>query len=229
MVPHVGPRHAVAPRLRRAGPEHSSARPERYLQLAAEDNLQIVNCTTPSSYFHVLRRQLKRNFRKPLIIFTPKSLLRHKLCVSSIDEFSGDTQFHRTLWELDDAKRGKDMKRVIMCTGKVYYDLFEKRAELGLDDVTFVRLEQLAPFPIGALQEAVDYYPMPSLSGARRSRAHGCVTYVSDQIEQAMDQHTTTAKYPRYVGRPDAASPATGFIKVHQREQEALVMEALTG
>ncbi|MEM7122252.1 MAG: 2-oxoglutarate dehydrogenase E1 component [Pseudomonadota bacterium] len=212
------------------GPEHSSARPERYLQLAAEDNMQIVNCTTPASYFHVLRRQMKRNFRKPLIIFTPKSLLRHKLCVSSIDDFSGDTQFHRTLWELDDAKRGEDMKRVIMCTGKVYYDLYEKRAELGLDDVTFVRLEQLAPFPIGALQEAVDYYPNAEFIWCQEEpRNMGAWTYVSDQIEQELDAHKTTARYPRYVGRPDAASPATGFIKVHQREQEALVMEALTG
>ncbi len=212
------------------GPEHSSARPERYLQLAAEDNMQIVNCTTPASYFHVLRRQMKRNFRKPLIVFTPKSLLRHKLCVSSIDDFSGDTQFHRTLWELDDAKRGKDMKRVIMCTGKVYYDLYEKRAELGLDDVTFVRLEQLAPFPIGALQEAVDYFPNAEFIWCQEEpRNMGAWTYVSDQIEQELDAHKTTTRYPRYVGRPDAASPATGFIKVHQREQEALVMEALTG
>jgi 2-oxoglutarate dehydrogenase E1 component len=212
------------------GPEHSSGRPERYLQLAAEDNLQVANCTTPASYFHLLRRQMKRKFRKPLIVFTPKSLLRHKRCVSTTADFTGDTQFHRTLWEIDDAERGKDMKRVIMCTGKVYYDLLEKREELGLDDVTFIRLEQLAPFPIEAIQEAVEYFPNAKFIWCQEEpRNMGAWTFVSDQIEQAMDACRASARYPRYVGRPEAASVATGYNKVHQREQAALVMEALTG
>jgi 2-oxoglutarate dehydrogenase E1 component len=212
------------------GPEHSSARPERYLQLAAEDNLQVANCTTPASYFHILRRQMKRKFRKPLIVFTPKSLLRHKRCVSTTAEFTGDTQFHRTLWELDDAERGKDMKRVIMCTGKVYYDLLEKREELGVDDATFIRLEQLAPFPIEAIQEAVEYYPNAKFIWCQEEpRNMGAWTFVSDQIEQQMDASRASVRYPRYVGRPEAASPATGYNKVHQREQQALVTEALTG
>ena len=212
------------------GPEHSSGRPERYLQLAAEDNLQVANCTTPASYFHLLRRQMKRKFRKPLIVFTPKSLLRHKRCVSSIDEFIGDTQFHRTLWELDDAERGKEMKRVILCTGKVYYDLLEKREELGIKDTTFIRLEQLAPFPKDALQEALTYFPNAEFIWCQEEpRNMGAWNYVHDKIEQAKEDGHLKCMKPRYVGRPEAASPATGFVRVHEREQQALVTEALTG
>jgi len=212
------------------GPEHSSGRPERYLQLAAEDNLQIANCTTPASYFHLLRRQMKRKFRKPLIVFTPKSLLRHKRCVSTLDDFSGDTQFHRTLWQLDDSERGQEMKRVILCSGKVYYDLLEKREELGLRDVTFIRLEQLAPFPQDALQEALRYYPIAEFVWCQEEpRNMGAWNYVRDKIEQARDGGHLKCMKPRYVGRPEAASPASGFLKVHEREQAALVLEALTG
>ncbi|MBC6439040.1 MAG: 2-oxoglutarate dehydrogenase E1 component [Rhodospirillales bacterium] len=211
------------------GPEHSSGRPERYLQLAAEDNLQIANCTTPSSYFHILRRQMKRKFRKPLIIFTPKSLLRHKRCVSSADEFIGDTQFHRSLWELDDASHGKDMERVILCTGKVYYDLLGKRDALGLKNVTFIRLEQISPFPLDALQEAVNYYPNAQFIWCQEEpRNMGAWNFVRDKIEQAMECGELKMQLPRYVGRPEAASPATGYIRVHEREQDALVTAALT-
>ena len=212
------------------GPEHSSARPERYLQLAAEDNLQVANCTKPSSYFHLLRRQMKRKFRKPLIVMTPKSLLRHKRCVSKAEEFTGDTQFHRSLWELDDASHGKDMERVVLCTGKVYYDLIEKRDELGLEKVTFIRLEQIAPFPLDALQEAVNYYPNAQFVWCQEEpRNMGAWNFVRDKIEQALEGGELKMDLPRYVGRPEAASPATGFIRVHEREQEALVLSALTG
>ena len=168
------------------GPEHSSARPERYLQLAAEDNLQIANCTTPASYFHLLRRQMKRKFRKPLIVFTPKSLLRHKRCVSSIDDFAGGTQFHRVMWELEDAARGEEMRRVILCSGKVYYDLLDKREALRQDDVTFIRLEQLAPFPRDALEEAASHFPNARFVWCQEEpRNMGAWTYVRDHIEQA--------------------------------------------
>ncbi|MBT6510016.1 MAG: 2-oxoglutarate dehydrogenase E1 component, partial [Rhodospirillaceae bacterium] len=212
------------------GPEHSSGRPERYLQLAAEDNLQIANCTSPSSYFHLLRRQMKRKFRKPLIVMTPKSLLRHKRCISAAEEFTGDTQFHRSLWELDDASHGKDMKRVVLCTGKVYYDLLEKRDELGLKDVTFIRLEQIAPFPLDALQEAVNYYPKAKFVWCQEEpRNMGAWNFVRDKIDQALEAGELKMKQLQYVGRPEAASPATGFIRVHEREQDALVTEALTG
>ena len=212
------------------GPEHSSGRPERYLQLAAEDNLQVANCSTPSSYFHLLRRQMKRKFRKPLIVMTPKSLLRHKRCVSKTGDFTGETQFHRTLWELDDASHGKDMERVVLCTGKVYYDLLETREKLGLKSVTFIRLEQLAPFPLDALQEAVDYYPNSQFIWCQEEpRNMGAWNFVRDKIEQAMEKGELKMVLPRYVGRDEAASPATGFIRVHEREQEALVNEALAG
>ncbi len=212
------------------GPEHSSARPERYLQLAAEDNLQIANCTTPASYFHLLRRQMKRKFRKPLIVMTPKGLLRHRRCVSAAEEFTGTSQFHRSLWELDDAGRGDRIKRVILCTGRVYYDLIDQRDQLGARDVTFIRLEQLAPFPLDALQEAVSYYPNAEFVWCQEEpRNMGAWNFVRDKIEQAMEGGTLDMPPPHYVGRPEAASPATGFVRVHEREQAALVAEALAG
>ncbi len=212
------------------GPEHSSARPERYLQLAAEDNLQIANCSTPASYFHILRRQMKRKFRKPLVIFTPKSLLRHRRCVSQIEEFSGDTQFHRMLWDLDDARRGKDITRLVLCTGKVYYDLLEKREERGLANTTLARVEQLSPFPVDLVQEVVDIYPGAEVIWCQEEpRNMGAWTYVRDKLDQAIEAGQLTMSPIRYVGRPDAASPATGYIRVHEREQEALVCQALAG
>ncbi len=212
------------------GPEHSSARPERFLQLAAEDNLQIANCTTPSSYFHILRRQMKRNFRKPLIIFTPKSLLRHKRCVSSISEFAEGTEFHRTLWELDDADRGDEIDRVVLCTGRVYYDLLDKRDALGLKNVTFIRLEQISPFPFDAMREATNLYPNASFIWCQEEpRNMGTWNYVRDRFAQALENGELDIEIPRYVGRPEAASPATGFIRVHEREQESLVTTALVG
>ena len=141
------------------GPEHSSARLERFLQMCAEDNMQVANCTTPANYFHILRRQLKRDFRKPLILMTPKSLLRHKRAVSRLDEMGPDTSFHRLLW--DDAQNSPDEKiklvaddkirRVVLCSGKVYYDLYDEREKRGIDDVYLLRIEQLYPFPTKAL------------------------------------------------------------------------------
>ena len=141
------------------GPEHSSARLERFLQMCAEDNMQVANCTTPANYFHILRRQLKREIRKPLILMTPKSLLRHKRAVSRLDELAAGTTFHRLLW--DDAQSlpnekiklvaDDKIRRVIMCTGKVYYDLYEEREKRGIDDIYLLRVEQLYPFPTKAL------------------------------------------------------------------------------
>jgi len=141
------------------GPEHSSARLERFLQLCAQDNMQVANCTTPANYFHILRRQVRRDFRKPLILMTPKSLLRHKRAVSKLDEFTGNASFHRLLWDDADmdgwegASLVKDnkIKRVVMCSGKVYFDLLEEREKRGIDDIYLLRLEQLYPFPAKAL------------------------------------------------------------------------------
>ena len=145
------------------GPEHSSARLERYLQLCAEDNMQVANCTTPANYFHILRRQLKRDIRKPLILMTPKSLLRHKRAVSRLDEFAIGASFHRIL--ADDAEHAPDgtvslaedanIRRVVLCSGKVYYDLFEEREKRGINDVYLLRVEQLYPFPLKALISAL--------------------------------------------------------------------------
>ena len=141
------------------GPEHSSARLERFLQMCAEDNMQVANVTTPANYFHVLRRQLKRDFRKPLILMTPKSLLRHRRAVSSLAEMGVGSSFHRLLW--DDAQNlkgekiklaaDKNIRRVVLCSGKVYYDLYEEREKRGIDDIYLLRVEQLYPFPMKAL------------------------------------------------------------------------------
>src|SRR5262249_4406560 len=149
------------------GPEHSSARLERYLQLCAEDNMQVANCTTPANYFHILRRQLHRDIRKPLILMTPKSLLRHKRAVSRLDEMGPDTTFHRLLW--DDAQMLPDEKiklvaddkirRVVMCSGKVYYDLYEEREKRGIDDIYLLRVEQLYPVPLKALVQELGRFP----------------------------------------------------------------------
>jgi 2-oxoglutarate dehydrogenase E1 component len=211
------------------GPEHSSARLERYLQLCAEDNLQVVNCTTPANYFHALRRQLHRNFRKPLIVMTPKSLLRHKLCVSPLAGMSIGTTFHRVMYEDEPLCAETEVKRIVLCSGKVYYDLFEERAKRGIKDICFLRLEQLYPFPSKALK--VEF--------SRRSQAEvvwcqeepknmGAWTFVRPEIEAVMaDIHHRQAS-PLYIGRPAAASPATGMLRRHNREQAQLVDEALT-
>ncbi len=141
------------------GPEHSSARLERFLQLCAEDNWQVANCTTPANYFHILRRQLHRKFRKPLVLMTPKSLLRHKRVTSELGEMGPGTTFHRVLWDDAQSRPGEkialrpdgEIRRVVLCSGKVYYDLYEAREAAGIDDVYLMRLEQLYPFPARAL------------------------------------------------------------------------------
>ena len=142
------------------GPEHSSARLERYLQLCAERNMRVCNLTTPANYFHALRRQLKANYRKPLVLMTPKSLLRHKLAVSSLADFGPGSAFQLVIPEIDAIGPEDEVRRVVLCTGKVYYDLLQARRDAGVQDVAIVRLEQLHPFPkeqpgqrAGALRE----------------------------------------------------------------------------
>ncbi|MSO68698.1 MAG: 2-oxoglutarate dehydrogenase E1 component [Alphaproteobacteria bacterium] len=210
------------------GPEHSSARLERYLQLAAEQNIQVVNCTTPASFFHVLRRQMKRNFRKPLIAMTPKSLLRHKLCVSPLADFGPGTVFHRVLGESQKLTAPEKVRRVVLCTGKIYYDLLEARTARKIDDVALIRLEQIAPFPNKSLTVELAKYPKADVVWCQEEpRNMGAFTYVDRRIEDVLAALSITAKRARYVGRPESASPATGFLKVHIRQQEALVTEAL--
>ncbi len=215
------------------GPEHSSARLERYLQLCAEDNMQVVNCTRPSNYFHVLRRQIRRNFRKPLIIMTPKSLLRHKRCVSRLDEFGPGTSFHRVLPDDAEGTPGlaadADIKRVVLCSGKVYYDLLDGREKEGIRDVYLMRQEQLYPFPRKTLGEQLKRFPQAELVWCQEEPKNmGAWTFVNPLLEEVMETVGMRAKRPVYIGRKEAASPATGLARRHQHEQEALVTAALT-
>jgi 2-oxoglutarate dehydrogenase E1 component len=224
------------------GPEHSSARLERYLQLCAEDNWQVANCTTPANYFHVLRRQLHRKFRKPLVLMTPKSLLRHKRVISSLNDMTPDTTFHRLLW--DDADRAKhpssdekiqlksddQIRRVVLCSGKVYYDLYEAREDAGIDDVYIFRLEQLYPFPARALIEELSRFPKAEVIWCQEEpRNMGAWYFIEPNIEWVLDHVDAKHKRPRYVGRAASASTATGQLSKHNQEQQALVNEALTG
>ena len=210
------------------GPEHSSARPERYLQLAAEGNLQVVNCTTPASFFHVLRRQMRRNFRKPLIVMSPKSLLRHKLCVSSLAEMGPGSRFHRVIGENGELAPDDAVRRVVLCAGKVYYDLFQARAERDIHDVALVRLEQLAPFPGKSLTVELAKYQNAGVAWCQEEPLNmGAWRFAAPHIEDVLRDLAVTCKRPRYIGRPEAASTATGFLKTHLREQQALIDEAL--
>jgi len=210
------------------GPEHSSARLERYLQLCAEDNMQVVNCTTPANYFHVLRRQLRRDFRKPLVIMTPKSLLRHKACVSKLEDMGPGTTFHRILDERDTKVHSGKAKRLVLCSGKVYYDLAAARDEAEQWDTEIIRVEQLYPFPTKALTEVLEATPKADLVWCQEEpRNMGGWTFVRDFIEEAMAEAGMSQARLAYAGREAAASPATGTLARHNREQAALVAAAL--
>jgi 2-oxoglutarate dehydrogenase E1 component len=211
------------------GPEHSSARLERWLQLAAEDNMQIVNCTTPANYFHALRRQMHRKFRKPLVVMTPKSLLRHKLVVSSLADLGPGTSFHRVLYDNVILCPDEQVKRVVLCSGKVYYDLYETRAERGTTDVFFLRLEQLYPFPEKALMNELRRFPKAEIVWCQEEPKNmGAWTYVQPRLEETLVRIGAEHTRSLYVGRPEAASPATGLLRRHNEEQARLVDEALT-
>jgi 2-oxoglutarate dehydrogenase E1 component len=213
------------------GPEHSSARLERFLQNSAEDNWQICNLTTPANYFHALRRQMHRDFRKPLVIMTPKSLLRHKLAVSPLSMMTGKETFHRILWDdaRDSLNKPKDIKRVVLCSGKVYYDLFEEREKRGIKDVMLLRVEQLYPFPAKALGEQLAQYPEADIVWCQEEPYNqGAWTFVDRQIEDVLAAIKHKAQRPKYTGRAAAAAPATGLAKRHAAEQAKLVDEALS-
>ena len=210
------------------GPEHSSARLERYLQLCAERNMVVCNLTTPASYFHVLRRQLKRNYRKPLVIMTPKSLLRHKLAVSPLADFSDGTYFRPVLGEVDTLVAPEKVRRVVMCSGKIYYDLLAARREAGFEDVALITLEQIYPFPEITLPKVLGPYRNAEVIWCQEEPANmGAWTFVDRRIETVLTALGGAAKRPAYVGRDDAASPATGLAKVHAQQQAALVRDAL--
>ena len=211
------------------GPEHSSARLERYLQLCADDNMQVVNCTTPWNLFHVLRRQLHRNFRKPLIMMTPKSLLRHKLCVAKLSDMGPGTSFHRVLHEDAPLAADSEMKRIVLCSGKVYYDLFEERAKRGIKDICFLRLEQLYPFPSKALAAELILRPKAEIVWCQEEPQNmGAWTFVQPEIEKVLAETKHRQAQLPYIGRPASASPATGLLRRHNREQAQLLDEALT-
>ena len=212
------------------GPEHSSARPERYLQLCAERNMIVCNLTTPANYFHALRRQMHRNFRKPLVIFTPKSLLRHKLAVSALHEMAAGSTFRFVIPEIDAIAPAEEVRRVVLCTGKVYYDLLAQRRERGVNDVALIRLEQLYPFPERNLGRALaPYANATSVVWCQEEPENmGAWNFVDRRIEKVLrglEGHK--ARRPVYVGRAEAASPATGLARTHAAEQSALVGNAL--
>jgi 2-oxoglutarate dehydrogenase E1 component len=211
------------------GPEHSSARIERYLQLCAEDNIQVVNCTTPANYFHALRRQVRRDFRKPLIVMTPKSLLRHKLAVSKLEAMGLDTTFHRILWDRGDPDPDVAIKRVVLCSGKVYYDLIEARQAQDLHGTYVLRVEQLYPFPAAVLAKELTRWPDAEVVWCQEEPKNmGAWTFVAPRLDAVLAEAKATARRVRYIGRPESASTATGSAKRHAAEQQALVMEALT-
>ncbi len=210
------------------GPEHSSARLERYLQLCAERNMTVCNLTTPANYFHALRRQLKRNFRKPLVIMTPKSLLRHKMAVSPVADMAEGSHFRFVIPEVDTLVAPEKVKRVVVCTGKVYYDLLMERRDKGVDDVAILRLEQIFPFPERKLGAALQPYANAEVVWCQEEPANmGAWSFVDRRIERVMGAVGMKTSRPSYAGRPDAASPATGLAKVHAAEQAALVRDAL--
>ena len=210
------------------GPEHSSGRPERYLQLCAEDNMQVANCTTPANYFHILRRQMHREFRKPLIIFTPKSLLRHKLAVSGAADFLGDSHFKRLLSD-PNAPADGDVRRLVLCTGKVAYELLEARDKAGDRNTAIVRVEQLYPFPSEPIVERLKR--MANLEevvwAQEEPKNQGYWHFVEDPLEACLIEAGVRPKRAVYAGRASSASPATGLAKRHAAEQAALIAEAL--
>ena len=219
------------------GPEHSSARPERFLQLCAQDNMQVANCTTPMNYFHILRRQLKRDFRKPLVLMTPKSLLRHKRMVSRIEEFGPDSTFHRVLW--DDAQvlpeekiklvGDKEIRRVILCSGKVYYDLYDEREKRGIDDIYLMRIEQIFPFPQIALKEELARFPQAEMVWCQEEPKNmGCWFFVGPLLEDLLLGIESGHTRPRYVGRKAHAATATGLMTKHLKELQDFLDEAMS-
>ncbi|GBR05336.1 2-oxoglutarate dehydrogenase E1 component [Acetobacter oeni] len=210
------------------GPEHSSARLERYLQLCAEDNMFVCNITTPANYFHALRRQLKLSYRKPLILMEPKSLLRHKLAVSPLADFEGNTAFRPVIGEIEPIDAGK-VDRVVICSGKVYYDLLQERREQKRDTTAIIRLEQFYPFPEAELAAELKKYPAAKdiVWCQEETRNGGGWHFVDRLIEGSLEKAGHKVGRPAYVGRATAASPATGLAKTHAAEQAALVKEAL--
>ena len=218
------------------GPEHSSARLERFLQMCAEDNMQVANITTPANYFHALRRQLKREIRKPLILMTPKSLLRHKRAVSMLDEMGNGTSFHRLLW--DDAQLlpnekiklvpDDKIRRVVLCSGKVYYDLYDEREQRGIHDIYLLRIEQLYPFPTKAIMAELSRFKQAEFVWCQEEpRNMGAWFFVEVFLQWSLNQIGFADKHMRYAGRPASASTAVGQMSKHVAQLKQFLEEAL--
>jgi 2-oxoglutarate dehydrogenase E1 component len=212
--------------MKAQGPEHSSARLERFLQLCAEHNIQICVPTTPAQVFHMLRRQVKRPVRKPLVAFTPKSLLRHKLAISSLEDLA-DGSFHPVLPEQDELDPTR-IERLIMCAGKVYYDLLERRREAGVDNVAIVRLEQLYPFPEVELSDAIaPYANLKDVVWCQEEPMNQGAWYSSQHHMRRVILKHNENLYLTYAGREASASPAAGYMQLHLQQQEQLIEDAL--
>ena len=219
------------------GPEHSSARLERFLQLCAGENIQVVNCTTPSNYFHALRRQMHREFRKPLIVMTPKSLLRHKRCISNLDEFSTKSTFHRILE--DDAnfkkngliklKEDSKINKVVMCSGKIYYDLLEARENSKNDRIVFIRIEQLYPFPAKTLAALLKKYDKAKFIWCQEEPKNmGAWNSARNYIDRTLEIIGFSRDKVKYVGRKASSSTATGNLNKHLAQQKE-ILEKIVG
>jgi len=220
------------------GPEHSSARLERFLQLCAHENIQVMNCTTPANYFHALRRQIHRDFRKPLIIMTPKSLLRNKRCTSNIEDFNKKNTFHRIL--KDHAKVGgygliklqedKKIKKVVLCSGKIYFDLVEAREKTTNDKVLFIRIEQLYPFPVKTLAQELKKFKKNArfFWCQEEPQNMGAWNTARNYIEWTLDYIKAENRKVSYIGRKPAASPATGYLKKHLAQQKEIIEKVLS-
>ena len=219
------------------GPEHSSARLERFLQLCAQENIQVVNCTTPANYFHVLRRQIHRAFRKPLIVMTPKSLLRNKMCTSNIEDFTKKNTFHRVLVDHADTKKTNfielsedpKIKKVIMCSGKIYFDLLQAREKIKNKEVFIIRIEQLYPFPVKTLANELKRFRKKSqfFWCQEEPKNMGAWNTVKNYIQRSLEYIEATNKEVNYIGRNPAASPASGYLKKHLAEQNEILEKVL--
>ena len=219
------------------GPEHSSARLERFLQLCSQENLQVVNCTTPANYFHVLRRQMHRDFRKPLIVMTPKSLLRHKRCISNLDDFTKKNSFHRILGDhsylndskLIELKKDKHIKKVVMCSGKIYFDLIEAREKSKNDKVVFIRIEQLYPFPVKQLGKQLKRYENANFYWCQEEPMNmGAWNTARHYIDRTLEIIQVKSENVKYIGRNAAASPATGNLNKHLAEQKEILEKVMS-
>lgn len=212
------------------GPEHSSARLERFLQLCAEDNLQVINCSSPANFFHAIRRQIHSKYRKPLIVMSPKSLLRHRLMTSKIDEFLENTSFRTVIGEETEIVNGSDVKRVVLCSGKVFFDLYEAREKANIKNIALIRIDQYYPFPEEELANELKKYPNAEIIWCQEEpRNMGAWYFIESRLEKSIKLAGHKAARPVYIGRPESASPSAGYLKMHNAEQAKLIEQVITG